>query len=167
MPNPKSKHSPKCQTKPHPKAKAPPVACPDLSLRTRFSTAKLLPQFHQLLPLTLLASWLALTDKEFYLRAFTPLITLWYCVFQRLGDNHHLSGVVADARAGGADRFSPRDKPLSRRLKSEAPTPFIDAPPRLPREIFQKTLWPTAAQIASFVEAALWLALSVALVERG
>jgi len=99
MPNPKSKHSPKCKTKPHPKTKAPPVACPDLSLRTRFSTAKLLQQFHKLLPLTLLASWLALTDKAFYLRAFTPLITLWYCVFQRLGDNHHLSGVVADARA--------------------------------------------------------------------
>jgi len=165
MPNPKSKHSPKCKTKPHPKTKAPPVTCPDLSLRTRFSTAKLLQQFHKLLPLTLLASWLALTDKEFYLRAFTPLITLWYCVFQRLGDNHHLSGVVADARAGGADRFSPRGKPLSRRLKSEATTSFSDARQRLPLEIFQKTLWHTAAQIASCVEAALWLGLSVALVD--
>ena len=50
--------------------------------------------------------WLALADKDFYERAFTPLITLWYLVFQRLCDNHHLSQVQEDALEGGADRLT-------------------------------------------------------------
>ena len=59
--------------------------------------------------------------------AFTPLITLWYLIFQRLSPNHHLSQVVEDALEGGADRLSPHGKPLSQRLRSEATTSFSDA----------------------------------------
>src|ERR1017187_1528017 len=93
---------------------------PPSRLRPGFTAPQLLRQFHRLLPVSLLAGWLARSDKVFYQRAFTPLITGWYCVFQRLSDNHHLSHVVEDALAGGADRLSPRGKPLSRCLFSEA-----------------------------------------------
>jgi hypothetical protein len=100
----------------------------------------LLRQFHQLLPLSVLAGWLALCDKNFYERAFTPLITLWYLIFQRLGPNHHLSQVQEDALEGGADRLSPRGKPLSRQLRSEATTSFSDARQRFPLEICHSAL---------------------------
>jgi hypothetical protein len=50
-------------------------------------------------------------------------------------------------------------------LTSEATTSFNDARQRLPLEVFQKTLWHTAAQIASCVEAARWFGLSVALLD--
>src|SRR6266550_3649545 len=157
MPKQKPKHSPKPKRSPRinsrfpSKAKAPADSIP--SLRTQFSASQLLLRFRKLLPASLLASWLASADQSFYLRAFTPLITLWYCVFQRLGDNHHLSAVVEDALSGGADRLSPCGKPLSQQLKSEATTSFSDARQRLPFEIFQKTLWHTATQITSCVEA--------------
>ena len=50
-----------------PKTKTPP---PSELLRARFSTAQLLGRFHQLLPVSLLAAWLALSDQAFYARAF-------------------------------------------------------------------------------------------------
>lgn len=155
--SPKPKRSP--QAKPPSKTTAAPL------LHTRYSASQLLTHFRKLLPASVLASWLAPSKKLFYRRAFTPLITLWYCVFQRLHDNHHLSGVVEDALAGGADRLSPRSKALSRKLQSEATTSFSDARQRLPLFIFHKTLWHTAAQIASCVKVPLWFGLKVALVD--
>jgi len=142
-----------------------PKTQPPALLRTRFSASQLLAEFHQLLPAPRLASWLARSAQGFYLRAFTPLITLWYCVFQRLSDNHHLSHVVEDARAGGADRLSPKGKRLSRQLTSEATTSFSDARQRLPLDLLEKTLWHTASRIASGLQATRWLGLKVALLD--
>lgn len=131
-------------------AKSPlPKAPPPQLLRTRFSARQLLDRFHRLLPLSLLEGWLAGADHAFYCRAFTPLITLWYLVFQRLCDNHHLSHVQEDALAGGADRLSPRGKRLSRQLCSEATSSFSDARQRLPLAVCQRALWHTAAQSAA------------------
>lgn len=149
------------RTKNHP---PPPAPSPDL-LRTRFSASQLLGRFKKLLPLLLLASWLAGGSKRFYEHAFTPLITLWYCIFQRLSDNHRLSSVVEDARAGGADRLSPPGKRLSHQLSSEATTSFSNARQNLPLEVFQKTLQHTAEQIGSTVLAPLWFGLRVGLVD--
>jgi hypothetical protein len=134
-------------------------------LRTRFGSAQLLRHFHQLLPAVLVSSWLAVSTRQFYQRAFTPLLTLWYLIFQRLSLHHHLSSVVEDARAGGADRLSPRGKPLSSRLHSEATTSFSDARQRLPLELCRKALWHTATQTAAAVEAPQSFGLNVALID--
>lgn len=127
-----------------PKNKTPPAPAP--LLRSRLSPRQLLCQFHKLLPLSLIDGWLALGDKSFYQRAFTPLITLWYLIFQRLGPNHHLSQVQEDALEGGADRLSPHGKRLSQRLRSEATTSYSDARQRLPLELCQRTLRHIAQQ---------------------
>jgi hypothetical protein len=150
------------QAAPTQKTNAAQTAPPN-RLRTRFTAPQLLRQFHRLLPVSLLARWLALSDKVFYQRAFTPLITVWYCVFQRLSDNHHLSHVVEDALAGGADRLSPRGKPLSRCLFSEATTAFSDARQRLPLDCFRRTLGHTATQTAAAFRTPLWFGLKVRL----
>ena len=134
-------------------------------LRTRFSAAQLLRQFHQLLPVSLLASWLAQSHLAFYQRAFTPLITLWYCVFQRLSYRHTLSSVVEDARSGGADRLSPPGKKLSDQLTSEATPSFSDARQRLPLKLFHKTLRHTAAQVGRAVQIARYYGLQAALLD--
>lgn len=126
-----------------PKKTLPP---PAPLLRTRFSAPQLLHQFHKLLPLSLLEGWLALCDKSFYQRAFTPLITLWYLIFQRLNPNHHLSQVLEDALEGGADRLSPPGKRLSQQLHSEATTSYSDARQRLPLEVCQRALRYVAEQ---------------------
>ena len=134
-------------------------------LRTKFSHAQLLRRFHQLLPAALLMGWLALAPKGFYLRAFTPLITLWYFLFQRLSENHHLSHVVQDARDGGADRLSPKGKRLSQRLTSEATTSFSDARQRLPLEILHKGLRHIAQRVGDAFQTRLWLGHKVALTD--
>jgi Transposase DDE domain len=149
---------------PRKKAKPAPTPPPDL-LRTRWSPPQLLRHFRQLLPVPLLAGWLALGPRTFYHRAFTPLVTLWYCIFQRLSPNHHLSQVQQDALAGGADHLSPRGKPLSQQVHSEATTSFSDARQRLPREVFRKTLRHTAAQMSGAFQIPERFGLKVALMD--
>ena len=139
---PKSSSQPRRRRPGSKKAQPPPAPL----LRSRFSAPQLLGQFYKLLPLSLIEGWLALGDKTFYERAFTPLITLWYLIFQRLSPNHHLSQVQEDALAGGADRLSPRGKQLSQQLRSEATTSYSDARQRLPLELCQRTLRLVAEQ---------------------
>jgi hypothetical protein len=93
------------------------------------------------------------------------LITLWYLVFQRLGHNHHLSQVQADALAGGADRLSPRGKRLSQQLRSEATTSFSDARQRLPVELCRRALWHTATQGAAALQVAQTFGLKLGLMD--
>src|SRR5258708_7876229 len=139
----------------------PPKAQPPEWLRTRFSAAQLLGRFGKLMPLSRLASWLALCDKAFYERAFTPLITLWYLVFQRLCDNHHLTHALEDALAGGADRLNTLGKPLSRQLRSQATASFSEPRQRLPLELCRGSLWHTAAQTACDLQAPKRFGLTV------
>ena len=118
MTNPKSNPG-KSSSKPKPQPGRQ-EAQPTELLRTRFSARQLQRHFAKLLTASWLATWLELSERAFYQRAYTPLITLWYLLFQRLSDNHTLSHVVEDAREGGADHLSPRGKtPSSQQLTSE------------------------------------------------
>src|ERR1039458_6210453 len=99
MTTPKSNPG-KSPSKPKPqpgRQEAPPTEL----LRTRFSARQLQRHFAKLLTASWLATWLELSERAFYQRAYMPLITLWYLLFQRLSDNHTLSHVVEDAREGG------------------------------------------------------------------
>lgn len=117
------------------------------------------------MPLNLLTSWLEPLPQTLYNRAFTPLITLWYCAFQRLSANHCLSHIVEDARSGGADHLSPRGKRLSEQLSSEATTSFSDARQRLPLDVLHKALRHTASLIQSSFQANDCFGLKVALLD--
>ena len=134
-------------------------------LPTRFASAQLLRRFHKLLPAALLMGWLALAPKGFYLRAFTPQITLWYLLWQRLSPNHRLSHVVQDARDGGADRLSPKGKRLSAQLTSEATTSFSDARQGLPLDILYRCLKHIAQCVGASFQTALWHGHKVALTD--
>jgi hypothetical protein len=70
--------------------------------------------------------------QELYDRLWTPLITLWYLIWQGLQVGYSLEKVVSDARRGGADRLCPGGKLLSRGLKSKATTGYSNARQRLP-----------------------------------
>ena len=67
-----------------------------------------------------------------YQRLWTPLLTLWYFIWQWLQPHHTLEAVVTDARRGGADRLSPKNKRLSQRIKSRATASYCRARQRLP-----------------------------------
>jgi hypothetical protein len=139
--------------RPTPPKKGPSRSAPELA------------KFRSLLPARLLAAWLASAPQSFYGRAFTPLITLWYCIFQRLGADHTLGHALADARDGGADRLSPRGKPLSRQLRSLATTSLSDARQRLPLGVFTQSLRHCAQQISTGTQDLLWRGWRVVLLD--
>jgi len=96
------------------------------------ATAQLLQLFAKLLALEGQTHSLSQFRRRFYRRAWCPLITLWYLLWQRLSPQHTLAAAVADARRGGADALRPGPKPLSARLRSSATTAFAKARARLP-----------------------------------
>jgi len=67
-----------------------------------------------------------------YERLWSPVITLWYLIWQWLQPRHTLDAVVTDARRGGADGLCAKGKPLSQGIHSTATTAFSDARQRLP-----------------------------------
>jgi putative transposase len=101
--------------------------------KTSFSPAKT-PAPAQVRKLFLqLASLAAIVGPpDHYERLWTPLITLWYFIWQWLQPHHTLEAVVTDARRGGADRLTPKNKRLSQRIKSRATTSYCQARQRLP-----------------------------------
>jgi hypothetical protein len=67
-----------------------------------------------------------------YARLWSPVITLWYLIWQWLQPRHTLDAVVTDARRGGADGLCANGKSLSQGIQSAATTAFSDARQRLP-----------------------------------
>lgn len=92
--------------------------------------AQALPLFSRCLALAALPA----PQGRHYERLWTPLLTLWYLIWQRLQSKPTLQKVVTDARRGGADRLCRSAKRLSRGLKSTATTGYSDARQRLPWE---------------------------------
>ena len=98
----------------------------------------------------------------FYERLFTPLVTLWYLLFQWLNDDHTLDAVLTDARAGGADRLNPK---LSRQIVSASTGPYSDARTRLPEGWVAQALRLQGRQITQQSPTTLWKEMVVSLLD--
>lgn len=90
------------------------------------------------------------------------MVTLWYLLFQWLNQDHTLDAVVADARAGGADRLNAK---LSRQLISSSTGPYSDARTRLPQEFLAQVLRRQGAKITQQSPTTLWQGLLLALLD--
>jgi len=104
----------------------------------------------------------ALKNKTFYDRLFTPLVTLWYLLFQRLNHDHSLDAVLADARAGGADRLNGK---LSHALLSASTASYSDARQRLPEDFLPQVLRSQGRHITALSSLALWKGWPVTLLD--
>ncbi len=116
-------------------------AQPNASLTT---AQTLKPLFQQYFSRERLAQALTLTltggKRGPYQRAWTPLVTLWGMVCQRLHPGWHGADVVSAFRSGAADDLDPTDRhaaPLSQRLRSEANAGYVQAQQRLPLALIQ------------------------------
>jgi hypothetical protein len=127
-----------------------------------FSSRQLLGFFRRLLPRRGLWKLPGLKDKGFYERLFTPIVTLWYLIFQRLHFDHTLEGVVADAQDGGADSLCKR---LSKKLLSTATVSYSNARQRLPLAFVTQALALQARQILGLNPKALWRGLRLSLLD--
>ena len=126
------------------------------------SPAHLLTFFLRLLPTRSLRQLPALKNLPFYDRLFTPMVTLWYLLFQRLNADHTLDAALSDARSGGADRIN---KKLSRHLRSDSTCSYSDARQRLPCQALLQALSLQAHQILRLTPTLLWHGLVIALID--
>jgi len=104
----------------------------------------------------------ALESLKFYERLFTPLVTLWYLLFQWLNHDHTLDAVLSDARAGGADRLN---RKLSRDIRSSSTGPYSDARTRLPEDFLTQALRLQGQQLTAQSPTTLCKSLVVALLD--
>jgi putative transposase len=131
-----------------------------------FPLRRCLQAFKRLLRQTHLKLAIEKADLCFYDRIFTPAVTLWYMIFQRLNPDHTLQAAVTDIHLGGADRFTPRNQtPLSERIKSMATTAFSKARRRLPLALFSSVLTAQAQDIWEEARDCQWLGLRVLLLD--
>ena len=126
------------------------------------SPKALLAAFRRLLPSRQIWRLASLQKGRFYDRLFTPLVTLWYLIFQRLAADHTLEKVVADAQAGGANALRPG---LSQKLRSSATVSFSDARQRLPLAFLRQSLALQARRILALNPHTLWHNLIVCLLD--
>ena len=136
---------------------------PPFVLRTGLSVPALQQKFLTLFPKPSLVLWLA--GKVLYQRAFSPLIILWYLVFQHLSGDATLEVVIEDALDGGADRLSPRGKRLSKTLRSDSTSSWTTARQRLPLQAVYKAMAASGQTIRSTVQNRQWHELDPVLLD--
>lgn len=149
-------HTSKRKKKVSPAKPTPPPPAP------AFTTDQLLRFFVQLLPGRALCRLPALKGQLFYDRLFTPVVILWYLLFQRLHSNHTLEAALSNARNGGADRLN---KKLSRRLRSDSTSSYSDARQRLPWEFLLQALTLQARNLLALSKTTLWHGRVLALLD--
>jgi hypothetical protein len=119
----------------------------------RPSAAQLLQSFVQLLPVRALLQLPALQGLTFYDRLFTPLVSLWLLLFQRLNADHSLDAALIHARAGGADSLNPG---LASRLRSTSTAAYSDARQRLPWRFLLEVLQSLGGRLSGLDPGAAW-----------
>jgi IS4 transposase len=127
-----------------------------------FTPAQLLAFFLQLLPWQEFCQLPSLQSKNYYQRLFTPLVTIWYLLFQQLHHDHTLQAVVTNALAGGADALH---KGLSVGLRSTSTVSYSDARQRLPWRCLSEALRLQGRKLSQLSPTTLWKGMRVALLD--
>ena len=138
---------------------APPIA------PVPVAPAQVLELFTRLLALQPLTPWRTRRKGFAYARIWTPLITLWYLLWQRLQDDLTLDAVVQDAHDGGADALTPGPRPLSQRLRSAATAAFSKARARQPLRWLRHAFDHLTARLRQDAPNLLWHGREVCLID--
>jgi hypothetical protein len=129
----------------------------------KLTPAQLLVFFLKLLPGRALLRLPALQGQRFYHRLFSPAVTLWYLVFQRLNFDHSLEAALVDAQAGGGKALN---RQLARKLVSSSTASYSDARQRLPREFLAEALRLQGRKITALgSSSALWKGFGLTLLD--
>jgi len=133
------------------------------------SIQQLLPIFQEMVPAQVVRvlAKTAYSPKRFYERLFTPLVTVWCLVFQRLNEDHTCDAVVSHVGSGAVDHLDDRhSEPPSKRMQSENTSGFCQARKRLPLDVLKGVLSYAARFIQGMAgEKAYWLGHPVSLLD--
>jgi hypothetical protein len=127
-----------------------------------YSPAQLLVFFLRLLPVAELLRLTPAQGRGFYDRLFSPLVTLWYLLFQRLNSDHTLDAVVVDAANGGADALNPK---LSAGLNSDSTSAYSTARQRIPLSFLAQVLRLQGSKMATLDGRVRWGEFTLALLD--
>ena len=127
-----------------------------------FAASPLLDWFRLLFPRAALWKLPSLRSRRCYERLFTPIVTLWYLIFQRLHHDSTLEAVVLDAHTGGADGLLSR---FSKKIRSQATPAYNDARQRLPLAFLQEALSLQVDRFREFFASGQWRGLHLCLLD--
>ncbi len=147
--------------------KKPESACPPApGGRTGCSIIQCLHVFKRLLQQTHLRLEMAEAGVYFYDRLFTPAVTLWCMIFQRLNYDHTLQAAVNDIHSGGSDLLaSNKGRPPSKLIRSLATAAFSKARKRSPLNLFAAVLLAQAKNVWGELKDGRWHGLQVLLLD--
>jgi len=106
--------------------------------------------------------------SRFYHRIFTPWVTVWCLIYQRLSADHRCEAVVSYLKSGAVDEMEHQAgrAPLSQRLKSESTASYCQARRRLPLAVLHDGVWRSGEIVhASGGPGALWQGRDVYLLD--
>ena len=132
---------------------------------------EIMPVYKELFNREKIKEFLRQAKVRLYWRLLTPLIILWGFIIQRLSADHTCDEVVPHFHSGGADTIDSDDKdkePLSKRLKSESTSAYVQGRERLPLTILVQAQKYISKVIGSWLpgnEKATWKGLSVRLID--
>ena len=101
---------------------------------------EILPIYQELLPRHKIKALVKASKVTLYWRLLTPLIILWGLIIQRLSADHSCDGVVSHLHTGAADGLDPYDEheePLSKRLRSESSSGYVQGRKRMPLKVIK------------------------------
>ncbi len=135
---------------------------------------EILPIYQELLPRSKMKSLVKEADVKLYWRLLTPLVILFGFIIQRLSADHSCDGVVSHLHTGAADNldaYDEHEEPLSKRLKSESSSGYVQGRNRMPLQVIQGALKYVASVIGSWLkgeevaEKGTWKGLAVRLLD--
>jgi hypothetical protein len=98
----------------------------------------------------------------FYDRLFTPTVTLWCMIFQRLNHDHTLQAAVCDLESGGADGLvSKKGRPPSEMIRTLSTAAFSKARKRSPLALFAAVLLAQGKHVWNKLRDGRWHGLRV------
>jgi hypothetical protein len=143
-----------------------PLCPPAPEFRKGCSIVQCLHVFKHLLQQTHIKLEIEKEGVYFYDRLFTPAVTLWCMIFQRLNHDHTLQAAVCDLHSGGADRFaSKKGRPPSKVIRTLATAAFSKARKRSPLTLFAAVLLAQAKHVWSELRGGRWHGLRVLLLD--
>ena len=132
---------------------------------------EIMPVYKELFNREKIKEFLRQANVRLYWRLLTPLIILWGFIIQRLSSDHTCDEVITHFHSGGTDTIDSHDKdkdPLSKRLKSESTSAYVQGRERLPLTILVRAQKYISKVIGNWLagnEKATWKGLSVRLID--
>lgn len=121
------------------------------------SIEDLLAIFGEIFSRKVIKQWVKKSKVRLYWRVLTPLIILWGLIYQRLNIDHTCDAVISHFYTGAVDGLDKEDTnqfPVSRRLKSESTSSYVQGRLRMPLLVIMSAFNQVRETISNWIKEA-------------